>query len=285
MAFQWATITPGSTTALASHINEIQSASTTLVTSMQDTTHQQKCTAYSCSALAPVSGVTKGDIIYGTWLTGAQSLIDQIEAHQYCTVALKGEYSTHNPAKEGTHCSGAVSSYNSGQYTSHLSGYDSNVASTQNSTRFGGYNGSVKSSCYADNDAYYGGDETDDYGGAHNGSDEGTQRDWYNYTDNETFNSSRSSIYLKDNIEKVTLKALDLINKINIVSFNYKNNIGYDPSIKHIGFIAEDTDELLSTQYHDRMDYTNCLGILIKAVQEISDDLKNIKEKLNLQGS
>lgn len=82
---------------------------------------------------------------------------------------------------------------------------------------------------------------------------------------------SNCSRYLKTNIKPYEGNALELLKKVNIQSFNYINNIGEDSSINHIGFIAEDTPEELATQYHDRMDYINCIGLLIKAIQELSE--------------
>ena len=76
-----------------------------------------------------------------------------------------------------------------------------------------------------------------------------------------------SSKEAKENIKASELNALDLINKIDIVDYIYK----MDPkAIPHIGFIAENTDPLLSTPKKNRMDYTNCIGVLLKAVQELS---------------
>lgn len=84
---------------------------------------------------------------------------------------------------------------------------------------------------------------------------------------------SSSSKKFKVNIEPLNFNALDLIKNVEIKQFNYNNLIDEDPSIKHIGFIAEDTPEEFSTHYHDRMDYTNCIGILLKAIQELDSKL------------
>lgn len=91
--------------------------------------------------------------------------------------------------------------------------------------------------------------------------------------------SSHSSCSIKNkiNIESFNLDALQLINDIDIIKFNYNDISNEDTSIDHIGFIAENTSELFSTQYHDRMDYTNCIGILIKAVQELDKRIKSLE--------
>lgn len=68
--------------------------------------------------------------------------------------------------------------------------------------------------------------------------------------------------------------ALEVLEKTKIVSFRYID----DPDqILHYGFIAEDTDSALATEFHDRMDYTNCIGLLIRAVQELKQEVDRLK--------
>ena len=86
-----------------------------------------------------------------------------------------------------------------------------------------------------------------------------------------------SSKEAKENIKASELDALDLINGINIVDYTYK----MDPkAIPHIGFIAENTDPLLSTPKKNRMDYTNCIGVLLKAVQELSKKVAALEARV-----
>ena len=86
-----------------------------------------------------------------------------------------------------------------------------------------------------------------------------------------------SSKEAKENIKTSELSALDLINGINIVDYIYK----MDPkAIPHIGFIAENTDPLLSTPKKNRMDYTNCIGVLLKAVQELSKKVAALEARV-----
>ena len=86
-----------------------------------------------------------------------------------------------------------------------------------------------------------------------------------------------SSREAKENIKASELNALDLINGINIVDYTYK----MDPkAIPHIGFIAENTDSLLSTPKKNRMDYTNCIGVLLKAVQELSKKVAALEARV-----
>ena len=56
----------------------------------------------------------------------------------------------------------------------------------------------------------------------------------------------------------------------------YKN----DPEkTHHIGFIADDTDESIAGENHDRMDVTNCIGVLIKAIQELNEKIIKLENR------
>ena len=80
----------------------------------------------------------------------------------------------------------------------------------------------------------------------------------------------------KENIHRATLNATNLLNKVNVVDFNYKSD---KDKKKKIGFIADYTDELLATSEHNRMDTSNCIGVLIKAVQELSDRIERLENR------
>ena len=83
---------------------------------------------------------------------------------------------------------------------------------------------------------------------------------------------------LKENIKPYTNSALDKINDISICSFNMKD----DPSKDYrVGFIADDTDSIFSGPHHEYMDLNNCVGMLLKAVQELSDKVDKLEGKLN----
>lgn len=82
----------------------------------------------------------------------------------------------------------------------------------------------------------------------------------------------------KENIQDYVQNALKIINSTKIVEFNYKN----DPEKNQkIGFIADDTDAQLASKNHNIMDMYNCIGILLKAVQELSQEIEELKEKFN----
>lgn len=83
---------------------------------------------------------------------------------------------------------------------------------------------------------------------------------------------------LKENISDFTEDAVELINGIKIVNYNYKA----DGDKNHkIGFIADDTHEYFSTKNHNIMDQSNCIGILLAAVQQLSAENKLLKERLD----
>jgi hypothetical protein len=84
-----------------------------------------------------------------------------------------------------------------------------------------------------------------------------------------------SSRTLKTNISPFTRSALDIIREVSVVSFNYKTDV----INKHIGFIAEDTPEELSTRSKNVMDSNNTIGVLLKAIQELEDRIKTLESK------
>lgn len=86
-----------------------------------------------------------------------------------------------------------------------------------------------------------------------------------------TITSSRKA---KENIQSTHVKGTDIVDAIDVVDFTYINDPGKVP---HVGFIAEDTNPLLSTPGRNKMDYTNCIGILLKAVQELSARVKELE--------
>lgn len=87
-----------------------------------------------------------------------------------------------------------------------------------------------------------------------------------------------SSRKLKENITPFKKSATKLINGVKIVNYNY---IADAEKNHKVGFIADDTDELLATKNHNIMDQSNCIGVLMKAVQELSADIKKLKEEID----
>ena len=84
----------------------------------------------------------------------------------------------------------------------------------------------------------------------------------------------------KTNIEPFTSNALDIINSVQVSSFNFKSDMNKpeDERQGYIGFIADDTDERLSGINHDEFISMNCIGVLMKAVQELSAEVEELKK-------
>ena len=78
----------------------------------------------------------------------------------------------------------------------------------------------------------------------------------------------------KENIHPYTDNATNLIKNIKIVDFNYKDD--KEKNYK-IGFIADDTHEIFSSKNHNIMDGYNCIGMLLKSVQELDARLKDLE--------
>lgn len=85
-----------------------------------------------------------------------------------------------------------------------------------------------------------------------------------------------SSIKVKENVHPTEINATDLINQVKVVDFNYIND---DEKTPKIGFIAENTPSLLSTPHNNVMDVANCIGLLLKANQELAARVKALEEK------
>jgi len=78
----------------------------------------------------------------------------------------------------------------------------------------------------------------------------------------------------KKNIHKYEDNATDIINDTEIVSFNYKNK--EDDGLR-VGFIADDTNSLMAGVKHNIYDLNNCVGLLLKAVQELSARIEKLE--------
>ena len=80
-----------------------------------------------------------------------------------------------------------------------------------------------------------------------------------------SYNAS-STREVKHDIKEFNDSALDKIDDIDVVYYVYNND---ETEKKRVGFIAEDTDELFAFKTHDGMDINTCIGVLMKAVQEL----------------
>ena len=100
--------------------------------------------------------------------------------------------------------------------------------------------------------------------------------------------SAISDKRLKTNVKPTNVKAVDLLNKIEIVEFNWKK----DNKFEKIGAIAQQVQSVeASLVVHDmddkqtyndylRINYYDTIPYLIKAVQELSQQNNELKNKL-----
>lgn len=85
-----------------------------------------------------------------------------------------------------------------------------------------------------------------------------------------------SLLKYKKNVVDFSKSALDILKKVNIVSFEYKNTDN-----THIGFIADDAPSEVTGKNHDCMDTNSCIGLLIKAIQEQQIEIENLRRLLS----
>ena len=79
---------------------------------------------------------------------------------------------------------------------------------------------------------------------------------------------------MKKDIIPFSRSALEILKQTEVVSFHYKSD---KDQRNRIGFIADDTPVELSGEKHSIMDRSNCIGVLIKAVQEICAEIERLK--------
>jgi hypothetical protein len=92
-----------------------------------------------------------------------------------------------------------------------------------------------------------------------------------------------SSRTKKHKIKPFTRSALDVLKTVEVVEYFYKPDLDLEQH-KHVGFIAEDTDEILSTRDHNTMSVQDTLGLLIKAVQELEAKNAELEARINAYG-
>lgn len=101
----------------------------------------------------------------------------------------------------------------------------------------------------------------------------------YRCIDTSEYSSSRES---KTNIKPtIHTNALEEIDKIEIVDFNFKDEERKDEP--KVGFIADDTDSIFSGLNKDKMDVYNCIGMLLKAVQELNNKIKKLENQAEVK--
>ncbi len=110
---------------------------------------------------------------------------------------------------------------------------------------------------------------------------------------NVTTISSLSDMRDKDNVENLSI-GMDFVNNLRPVQFDWNRRDGSMPGKKDIGFIAQELDEvqndfdmsdyldLVLKADPDRLEasYAKLLPVLVKAIQELSDEVKSLKEMI-----
>lgn len=81
----------------------------------------------------------------------------------------------------------------------------------------------------------------------------------------------------KRDIKFFDQSALEVIRGVDVVSYRYKAQTDDET---HIGYIADDTHELLSGKKHDHANQGNAIGLLIKAVQELEKQNKVLLDQV-----
>ena len=95
------------------------------------------------------------------------------------------------------------------------------------------------------------------------------------YANGTALSSARK---LKEDISLFEDDALKLIRNTEIVRYRYKSDHDDPNAYSHIGFIADDTDESISTPGHDSMDIGSCIGVLFKAVQQLDAIVREVRD-------
>ena len=101
-------------------------------------------------------------------------------------------------------------------------------------------------------------------------------------------NSSSSDKRLKTNIKPTKVNALDMLNKIEMVEFNWKKDNKFEKlgaiaqqvqSVEE-SFVVHDMDDKQTYNDYLRISYYNTIPYLIKGIQELSEENTNLKSQL-----
>jgi len=88
-----------------------------------------------------------------------------------------------------------------------------------------------------------------------------------------------SSRTVKDNIiDLKSTEAMEALKNLNPVKFTYKT----DPSVNHIGFIAEDVPNLVAQKNRDSIDPMDVVAVLTKVVKEQNRTIEGLAAKVDM---
>jgi hypothetical protein len=90
-----------------------------------------------------------------------------------------------------------------------------------------------------------------------------------------------SSRNLKTNIKPNEIDVFEILKNVNIVNYQYKAELRENPdAMYHIGFIAEDTPQLLSGASQKGMVTTDNIGLLLAIVKEQQNTIEDLTKRL-----
>jgi hypothetical protein len=90
--------------------------------------------------------------------------------------------------------------------------------------------------------------------------------------------TNASSREYKDNIEGLKVEdAMETLQGLNPVTFSYK----VSPEENHVGFVAEEVPDLVSTKDRKGLSPMDIVAVLTKVVQEQQKTISTLREELN----
>ena len=102
---------------------------------------------------------------------------------------------------------------------------------------------------------------------------------WYSASDHQWHNASSRAI--KRDIQPNIMDVRQILDQVEVVNYRYKTEVQEDPDAPyHIGFIADDTPELLSGKKHDGMATGDCIGLLLAAVKEQQKRIESLESEI-----
>jgi hypothetical protein len=90
-----------------------------------------------------------------------------------------------------------------------------------------------------------------------------------------------SSRQLKRDIAPNDLDVQSILNDVRIVKYRFNTEVAENPNAPyHIGFIAEDTPEMLSGKDRNSMATGDCIGLLLAMVKEQQKEIETLKAEM-----
>lgn len=84
---------------------------------------------------------------------------------------------------------------------------------------------------------------------------------------------------LKKDIQPFEGNALRILNATNVRTFIYKSD---SENIKHIGFIADEIPDEMSSTGHEGVDHSNTVALLVKALQEMTAKVEAMERRIEV---